>query len=79
MEAPVPSDEDNVAVTGVRQIKKKILVGFGATGLQGDSVIRSILYDRRASAQYEIRAVTRNILIDPSARKLALQDVEVVK
>ncbi|KAK9350557.1 hypothetical protein V1523DRAFT_428912 [Lipomyces doorenjongii] len=48
---------------------KKILVVFGATGLQGGSVIKSILGHPEAAAQFSIRAVTR----DPS--KASAQDL----
>ena len=50
---------------------KKILVVFGATGNQGGSVINSILGDAKASAEFQLRGITR----DPSAaRAKALSD-----
>ncbi|KFY19827.1 hypothetical protein V493_07819 [Pseudogymnoascus sp. VKM F-4281 (FW-2241)] len=56
---------------------KKTIVVFGATGAQGGSVIKSILEDPKAAAQFQIRAVTR----DPSkssAKALADQGCELV-
>ncbi|KAL4883179.1 nmrA family transcriptional regulator [Aspergillus karnatakaensis] len=41
---------------------KKVLVVFGATGVQGGSVARSVLADPTASKEFHIKAVTR----DPS-------------
>lgn len=57
---------------------KKLLVVFGATGIQGGSVARAILADPAASKQFNIRAVTR----DPSkqaAKTLAQHGAELVK
>ncbi|KAK9490517.1 NmrA-like domain-containing protein [Lipomyces doorenjongii] len=48
---------------------RKFLSFFGTTGLQGGSVIESILGDPQAAAQFSIRAVTR----DPS--KASAQDL----
>lgn len=48
---------------------------FGATGIQGGSVLRHLLQSDKA---YKIRAVTRDPS-KPAARKLAEQGCEVVK
>ncbi|KFZ03241.1 hypothetical protein V502_11105, partial [Pseudogymnoascus sp. VKM F-4520 (FW-2644)] len=56
---------------------KKIIVVFGATGAQGGSVIKSILGDPKAAAQFQIRAVTRDPT-KPSAKALADQGCELV-
>lgn len=56
---------------------KKIIVVFGATGAQGGSVIKSILRDSKAAAQFQIRAVTRDTS-KPSAKALADQGCELV-
>ncbi|KFY80656.1 hypothetical protein V499_00484 [Pseudogymnoascus sp. VKM F-103] len=56
---------------------KKIIVVFGATGVQGGSVIKSILGDSKAAAQFKIRAVTRDPS-KPSAKALADQGCELV-
>lgn len=57
---------------------KKLLVVFGATGIQGGSVVRAILADPAASKQFNIRAVTRNPS-KQSAKTLAQQGVELMK
>jgi uncharacterized protein YbjT (DUF2867 family) len=56
---------------------KKTLVVFGATGIQGGSVIKSILGDPQAAARFSLRAVTRDIS-KPAAQNLISQGVEVV-
>ncbi|KFY67739.1 hypothetical protein V496_01413 [Pseudogymnoascus sp. VKM F-4515 (FW-2607)] len=56
---------------------KKTIVVFGATGAQGGSVIKSILADPKAAAQFQIRAVTRDPS-KPSAKALADQGCELV-
>ena len=48
---------------------------FGATGIQGGSVLRHLLQSDKA---YRIRAVTRDPT-KPAAQKLSEQGVEVVK
>ena len=55
----------------------KVLTVFGATGVQGGSVIRAVLADPALSKSFKIRAITR----DPSkgaAKELKEQGVEVV-
>ncbi|RPA78914.1 NAD(P)-binding protein [Ascobolus immersus RN42] len=56
----------------------KILVVFGATGIQGGSVVKAILADPVLSRDFKIKAVTRDPSKD-SAKALAQQGVEVVK
>lgn len=56
---------------------KKILVVFGATGIQGGSVINSVLGDPKTAATYKIRGVTRDTT-KASAQALASRGVEVV-
>lgn len=56
---------------------KKLVVVFGATGNQGGSVITSILQDPKASAQFALRGVTRDIT-KPAAIALTERGVEVV-
>ena len=56
---------------------KSTIVVFGATGKQGGSVVKSILADSNAAAQFHVKAVTR----DPSkgsAKALASLGAEVV-
>ena len=56
---------------------KKLVVVFGATGGQGGSVIKSILSDPHAAAEFKLRGITR----DPSksaAQGLVAQGVECV-
>ncbi|SPO07070.1 related to nitrogen metabolic regulation protein nmr [Cephalotrichum gorgonifer] len=56
---------------------KKLVTVFGATGVQGGSVIKSILADPKASSQFAIRGITRNAN-KPAAKALAEKGVEVV-
>jgi uncharacterized protein YbjT (DUF2867 family) len=49
--------------------QKKIITVFGATGNQGGSVVKSILQDPKAAAQFHIRAVTRDVT-KPKAKEL---------
>ena len=58
-------------------MSKKILAVFGATGVQGGSVVRYVLNDPQLSQEYKIRAVTRDIHSE-KANHLKGQ-VEVVK
>lgn len=57
---------------------KKLLVVFGATGIQGGSVARAILADPIASKQFNVRAITRDPS-KPTARSLAQQGAELMK
>ncbi|KAK0740162.1 hypothetical protein B0T18DRAFT_439946 [Schizothecium vesticola] len=54
----------------------KILAVFGATGIQGGSVIRAVLADPHLSETFKIRAVTRDVS-KSSAQTLAQQGIEV--
>jgi len=56
---------------------KKILVVFGATGIQGGSVIKSILGDTKASQEFKIRGITRDPS-KPNAQALTSKGVECV-
>lgn len=59
------------------EMGKKVLAVFGATGLQGGSVIDYVLSNAELSSEYSIRAVTRDIT-KPSSQALRNQGVEVV-
>ncbi len=54
----------------------KILTVFGATGIQGSSVIRAVQADPVLSKDFKIRAVTRDPS-KPSAQDLAQQGIQV--
>ena len=54
---------------------KQIVTVFGATGMQGGSIVRELL---KHPNDYHIRGVTRNPDSD-AAKQLASQGVEVVK
>lgn len=56
---------------------KKILVVFGATGIQGGSVIKSILDDPKTAAEFTIRAVSRD-LTKPATQALISLSVDVI-
>ncbi|KAF8951043.1 hypothetical protein CPC16_009586 [Podila verticillata] len=56
----------------------KILVVFGATGLQGGSVASYVLQDAQLSKEYKVRAVTRDPS-QPAAQDLKNKGAEVVK
>ncbi|KAG0090732.1 hypothetical protein BGZ92_002311 [Podila epicladia] len=56
----------------------KILVIFGATGLQGGSVANYVLQDVQLSKEYQVRAVTRDPS-QPAAQDLKDKGAEVVK
>jgi hypothetical protein len=55
----------------------KILAVFGATGIQGGSVIKAVLADPVLSKEYTIRGITRDVT-KPSAKALADQGVQLV-
>jgi len=55
----------------------KILTVFGATGVQGSSVVRAVLADSTLSKEFKIRAVTRDAT-KASAQELSKKGVEVV-
>lgn len=55
----------------------KILVVFGGTGVQGGSVIKSILGDPRTAKKFKIRAISRDPS-KPNAQALIKQGVECV-
>lgn len=57
---------------------QKILVVFGATGVQGGSVVRSVLNDPRTANEFKIRGITRDPS-KPNAQALAKQGVECVE
>ena len=56
---------------------KKLVVVFGATGGQGGSVIKSILSDPHAAAEFKLRGITRDAS-KPAAQSLISQGVECV-
>lgn len=56
---------------------KHLLVVFGATGNQGNSVIHSLLTNPTLSSQYTIRAITRNAG-SAAAQSLSAGGVEIV-
>ncbi|KAH7371474.1 NmrA family transcriptional regulator [Cadophora sp. MPI-SDFR-AT-0126] len=56
----------------------QIITIFGATGIQGGSVIRSILSDPSLSKDFRVRGVTRDIS-KPAAQALAELGAEIVK
>lgn len=57
---------------------KKIVVVFGATGVQGGSVARAFLQDPVASQQFRVRAITRDSS-RPAATALAKEGAELVE
>jgi len=56
---------------------KKIFVVFGATGIQGGSVIKSMLDDPKAAAEFKLRGITRDPS-KPNAQALVAKGVECV-
>lgn len=57
---------------------QKILVVFGGTGIQGGSVINSILEDPRTAKEFKIRSITRDPS-KPNAKALINRGVECVE
>ncbi|KPM35294.1 hypothetical protein AK830_g11280 [Neonectria ditissima] len=55
----------------------KLITVFGATGIQGGSVIRAILNDATLSKEFKIRGVTRDTS-KPAAKELKAKGVEVI-
>lgn len=58
-------------------MSSKLIVVFGATGVQGGSVIKTILADESLSKEYKIRGITRDPK-KPAAQELASKGVELV-
>jgi len=56
---------------------KKILVVFGATGVQGGSVVKQVLADAKMRESWTVRGVTRDVS-KPSAKKLESLGAETV-
>jgi uncharacterized protein YbjT (DUF2867 family) len=56
---------------------KKVLVVFGATGLQGGSVVRAVLGDAKMKETWTVRGVTRDVF-KPSAKALETLGAEMV-
>jgi uncharacterized protein YbjT (DUF2867 family) len=56
---------------------KKVLVVFGATGIQGGSVVKAILGDSKLAGEWTVRGVTRDVS-KPSAKALQEQGAETV-
>ena len=56
---------------------KKIIVVFGATGVQGGSVVNSILSDPKTANEFKIRGITRDPS-KPNAKALSARGVECV-
>lgn len=55
----------------------KIITVFGATGVQGGSVIKAILADSKLANEFKIRGITRDTS-KPAAQALASQGAELV-
>jgi len=56
---------------------KKVLVVFGATGIQGGSVVKAFLGDAKLRESWTIRGVTRDVN-KPSAKALESLGAETV-
>lgn len=56
---------------------KKVVVVFGATGVQGGSVVKAILGDSKMAEGWSVRGVTRDVS-KPSAKALQEQGAETV-
>ena len=57
---------------------RKILAVFGATGVQGGSLLRTVTTHPKLNGTHKVRALTRDAS-KTSAASLASQDVEVVQ
>jgi uncharacterized protein YbjT (DUF2867 family) len=57
---------------------KKVVVVFGATGVQGGSVAKALLRDLVASQEFRVRAITRDPS-KPAAAALVKEGTEVTK
>jgi uncharacterized protein YbjT (DUF2867 family) len=56
---------------------KKVIVVFGATGVQGGSVVKAILGDAKMKESWTVRGVTRDVS-KPSAKALETMGAETV-
>ena len=56
---------------------KKVIVVFGATGVQGGSVVKAILGDAKMKESWTVRGVTRDES-KPSAKALETMGAETV-
>jgi uncharacterized protein YbjT (DUF2867 family) len=56
---------------------KKVIVVFGATGLQGGSVVKAILGDAKLKEDWTVRGVTRDVS-KPAAKALESLGAETV-
>jgi len=56
---------------------KKVIVVFGATGVQGGSVVKAILGDAKMKESWTVRGVTRDVT-KPSAKALETMGAETV-
>lgn len=56
---------------------KKVIVVFGATGVQGGSVAKAILGDSKMAEGWTVRGITRDVS-KPSAKALQEQGAETV-
>lgn len=58
-------------------MSSKIITVFGATGIQGGSVIKALLADPVLSKEFSIRGITRDVS-KTSSQALAAKGVEMV-
>jgi hypothetical protein len=61
----------------IQMATKKVLVVFGATGVQGGSVVKAILGDAKLRETWTVRGVTRDVS-KPSAKVLETLGAETV-
>jgi uncharacterized protein YbjT (DUF2867 family) len=54
---------------------KKLLIVFGATGIQGGSVVKAVLGDSKMKESWAVRGITRNTS-KPSAKALESMGAE---